>query len=367
MCIKHPGLRVLAARQVYNHAIATLWNQTFQDVARTYYKTYPESTLFTFKQGEHIVKFINGSEIVLVGLDDAERLEKILGGEYGIIYLNECSQIKYQAIPMIKTRLAQNISNFINKMLLDENPPSPKHWSYKMFIQHLEPKTDEELDKDDYVSMLLNPKDNLINLPDGYIKTLESLPDREKRRFLYGEFVKVEGAIYNKFDQDAMSILEKDLPPMEYYSVGVDNTGNNLGAVLVGWSGANVYVLESYAAYRMSMTEFNSTIVKMWGDKGYIAYPDPAAGPLNDLISFCGKAENAVEPGLNYIRELMENNRFKIVVDKCQGLIDEMESYRYDDNGRIIKVEDHLCDSLRYSIYSHAVYGGSLLQPITLY
>ena len=76
----------------------------------------------------------------------------------------------------------------------------------KMFIQHLEPKTDEELDKDDYVSMLLNPKDNLINLPDGYIKTLESLPDREKRRFLYGEFVKVEGAIYNKFDQDAMSI-----------------------------------------------------------------------------------------------------------------------------------------------------------------
>lgn len=365
MCIKHPGLRVLVARQVYSHAIATLWNQTFVDVAKTYYALYPDKTLFTFKQGEHIVRFVNGSEIVLAGLDDAERLEKILGGEYGIIYLNECSMIKYQAVTMCKTRLAQNIQGFRNKFLFDENPPSPKHWSYKMFIQHIEPKTDEPLDKQEYVSMLINPKDNLVNLPEDYIKTLESLPDRERRRFLFGEFVKVEGAVYNKFDIDKMGITS--LPPMEYYSVGIDNTGNNMAAVLIGWAGGNVYVLESYAAFRMSMTEFNTTIVNMWGKYGYIAYPDPAAGQLNDLISFCGKADNAVEPGLNYIRELMENSRFFIVVDKCQGLIDEMESYRYDDNGRILKVDDHLCDAMRYGVYSHAIYGGSLLQPITLY
>ena len=37
----------------------------------------------------------NKSEIWIGGLDDQERVEKILGKEYVTIFLNECSQIPY--------------------------------------------------------------------------------------------------------------------------------------------------------------------------------------------------------------------------------------------------------------------------------
>jgi len=77
-------------------------------------------------------------------------------------------------------------------------------------------------------------------------------------------------------------------------------------------------------------------------------------------------ADNAVAPGINYIRELMEFGKFFVVIRDgspvCPQLLVEIDSYRYDDKGRIIKVADHLLDALRYGIYSHAVYGGSLIQ-----
>ena len=49
----------------------------------------------------------NGSEIWIGGLDDQERVEKILGKEYATIFLNECSQIPYSSVLVALTRLAQ--------------------------------------------------------------------------------------------------------------------------------------------------------------------------------------------------------------------------------------------------------------------
>jgi hypothetical protein len=47
------------------------------------------------------------SQIWVGGLDDKERVEKILGQEYATIFLNECSQIPYESVLVARTRLAQ--------------------------------------------------------------------------------------------------------------------------------------------------------------------------------------------------------------------------------------------------------------------
>jgi hypothetical protein len=39
-----------------------------------------------------------------------------------------------------------------------------------------------------YAKLQMNPVDNLDNLPDDYIEMLESLPDQDKERFLYGRY-----------------------------------------------------------------------------------------------------------------------------------------------------------------------------------
>jgi len=347
-----------------NHIKASIWDQTLTDVL----KEFPKST-YKLNHGDLVVRFFNGSEIYLTGFDDKERIEKNLGREFCMIYFNECSTINYNAVLLSQSSLAQNIPGLKNKVLYDMNPPPPTHWTYKLFIEKLEPKTGEPLKHpDNYKYLLMNPMDNPY-LSEDFLETLDALPDRERRRYKFGEFVKPEGAIYDEFNIETHSIPISQLPQMEDFAVGIDNTGNNLAAILIGFAGSNVYILDEYTAYRQSMSEFNATIYYKWAQYSYIAYPDPAAGPLNDLITNASKTDNAVEPGINYIRELIEDKRLFVVLKsdgtvRCPDLIAEIDSYRYDDKGRIIKEDDHLCDSLRYCIYSHAKYGGSIIQRL---
>lgn len=138
------------------------------------------------------------SEIWLGGLDDKNRVEKILGNEYSTIYLNEASQISFHAYTTALTRLAEN-SGLHNKVFIDCNPPEKTHWLYQMFILHKQPGTEQDLINPElYGNIKMNPVDNPY-LPDDYItNVLESLPDRQKRRFLYGEWLdKREGALFN--------------------------------------------------------------------------------------------------------------------------------------------------------------------------
>ena len=57
----------------------------------------------------------------LGGLDDKERVEKILGTEFSTIYLNECTQIPLASVDMVRTRLAQK-TKLVNRMYYDLNP-----------------------------------------------------------------------------------------------------------------------------------------------------------------------------------------------------------------------------------------------------
>ncbi len=368
-CLKYEGLRAVVLRHTITHARASVWSETIAEVARSYIKLYPN--LFKINQTDLTVYFVNGSELIVGGLDDAERIEKILGREFAIIYFNESSQIAYEALNICKTRLAQVIEGYKNKFIFDCNPPPPTHWLYKTFVEKLDFKTGDSLpDADDYVMIKLNPVDN-PHLSKTYLSILDNLPERERRRFRDGEFVKIEGAIYSEFDINKHIIHKKDLPQMQYFTVGVDNTGTNFAAVLIGWSGENIYILDEKSAFRETMQNFDADIQHSWRQYNYVAYPDPAAAQLNDLIWNAAKADNAVEAGINYIREKINNNQFFLLINKegkinVPGILAEMNAYRYDDKGRILKENDHYMDAMRYGIYSHAKYGASIIKKVKI-
>ena len=158
-----------------------------------------------FKEVDHYLEIQHAdgqtSEVWVDGLDDKDRVEKILGREYATIYLNEVSQIPYSTVTTVLTRLAQNVPGCIPKLFMDENPPSKFHWSNKLFIQQIDPETGEPVDGEEYASMLINPEHNRENLPDGYIEnTLGKLPLHKRRRFLNGEFGDAEGTIFTEWD-----------------------------------------------------------------------------------------------------------------------------------------------------------------------
>ncbi len=193
--LKEPESKHATLRFRFNHAKQSLILGTIPKVFKLCMPDLGASSAYLNKQ-DWYYKLPNDSEVWVGGLDDKERTEKILGNEYSTMYFNECSQIPYSSVLTARTRLAEK-NNLINKFYYDENPPNRGHWTYKEFIEHINPIGGKPLDHADFVSMLLNPEGNKQNLDPLYLKILENLPEAERNRFLLGLFGDaVSGAVF---------------------------------------------------------------------------------------------------------------------------------------------------------------------------
>ena len=193
LAVQHPGSRHLIARFHFNHAKNSIWRDTLRKVVKL---CYPDSKM-TWRATDLYLELDNGSQIWVAGLDDHDRTEKILGMEFLTVFLNEASQISYDAYSLIKTRLAQKINKVTPLLFVDANPPSKKHWIYQIFIQHIEPEENTTLNTTRYGHLTMNPDQNLANISKHYMATLDSLPLRKRKRFRDGEFANDnEGALW---------------------------------------------------------------------------------------------------------------------------------------------------------------------------
>jgi len=347
-CLKCPGSRHLAARLRFSHAKTSIWHETLP-----FLLSLLPPGMYRENKSDYYIKFWNGSEIWVGGFDDSQRVEKLLGHEYSTIFFNEVSQIAYDTIVLGLTRLAQNVG-LENKAYFDCNPPSPMHWTHKLFIEGRDPQTGNPVpDKSMYASLLMNPMDNLQNLPEKYIERfLDILPDAARKRMRDGLFIKPEGMIYDEFDM-SMVIPWEALPSMEYFCVGVD-FGLNMAGVLLGFAGDNVYLLDDYGAFNMVSANFNSAIMdgREWKQYGnFFSYCDPAGGERINNIFNGVPANNSVDDGIDFIKTKMRNGQFW-VINSCLGFLSEVWDYKRDKQGRVIKEADHYMDALRYGAYS---------------
>lgn len=180
------------------HARSSVWKTTIPQVMRRCFPDVPYQRHDT----DMTATFPNGSQIIVGGLDDAERVERILGQEYSTNYYNEASQIPWSSVETSMSRLAEN-SGLALKAYFDCNPPSKLHWSHQLFKEKLKPGTREALaNPDDYVEMLVNPSDNRANLPAKYFDVLAGMSEAKRKRFERGEWSsEVNGALWTLEDR----------------------------------------------------------------------------------------------------------------------------------------------------------------------
>ena len=259
--LKAPGSRHAIFRFRYNHLKASIVLDTFPKIMRL---AFPGVTHKMHNQ-DGFAEVQGDSQIWFAGLDDKERTEKILGMEFATEYFNECSQIPMHSVDTALTRLAQKVQCNIEgrepkylkpRAYYDCNPPNKAHWTYKRFIQKIDPDTKLQLvDPADYASFLINPKDNLENLSSDYLKTLESLPARMRARYLEGRFADANpNALFPDEDIDRWRVIDGVIPDMVRIVVSVDPSGSDdadnadndeIGIMVVGLgTDGNAYVLE---------------------------------------------------------------------------------------------------------------------------
>lgn len=244
-----------------NAVEASVVNDTFPKVMR---ECFP-GVEFRLTSKPSIATMPNGAEIWFSGLDDKDRVEKVLGMEFVTIYLNEASQIPQSSRDVAVTRLAQQIDQQMEnrapaslkpRMYYDANPPSKAHWLYKLFIQKIDPETKLPLrTPEDYAHFKLNPADNAANVSAGYIDTLKSLSARLRKRFLDGEFADATpNQLFTDETIEKYRHMDGPLPDMVRVVVSVDPSGsgeidnadNDAIGITVGGLGTdgNAYLLE---------------------------------------------------------------------------------------------------------------------------
>ena len=169
-----------------NAARASIAQETLPKVMR---HCFPNITL-TEHRGDGTFTFENGARITIGGLDDAERVEKILGREYASVFLNEASQISYDSALVAFTRLAQVAPGLMQRAYVDLNPTSKTHWTNVLFGEKRDPVSLQPLSQPEfYGRAFLNPLDNKANLTPEFLASLAALPERKRKRFYEGVYV----------------------------------------------------------------------------------------------------------------------------------------------------------------------------------
>jgi phage terminase large subunit-like protein len=334
----------LVARLHHNAVRMTILLTTFADVMR---HRFPQIKAIV-NHSDQVARFPNGSEIIFSGLDNEQRVEKLLGLEFTSIYLNECSQIPWSVVPLVRSRLSQ-VSKYANgrpmpvRMFYDLNPSGTKHWTAEEFLRGKNPSGGPLLRPEWYLAEQVNPKDNPL-LPADYIAELESMDSRRRARFLLGEYVDdSSGSLWSFEEIDRNRVLEA--PRLDRFCISIDpslsgqETSDEAGIVAIGASHSEAYVVED-ASGRMAPNEWARKAVDLYWRLGAgnivaeanqggemvrltIASVDPRV-PVTLVRAVGDKASRAVPVAALYRRGLFHH------VGRLESLEDEMTTWNPD-------------------------------------
>ena len=189
--IRFPGTDHLVGRLRFNHAKQSICLQSMNRLAKldgVRYDRYLNRT-------EWIYAFPNGSRVWIGGFDDKERVDKILGNEFATIYFNEASQISYDTVETVTTRLNPP-RGVPGKRIFDLNPPSKSHWAYRVFHERRFPDG-QPVPEGDYRIVRINPMDN-PNVSEQYLGFLDTLSAAKRMRYRDGEYQEDGGTLWKR-------------------------------------------------------------------------------------------------------------------------------------------------------------------------
>lgn len=153
-------------------------------------------------RGEY--NYPNGSTIHLVGLEDVNR---VLSGEYDIIYIQQAEECDFDDVQTLTTRLSGKALPY-RQLLADCNPQGPTHW-----IKEQERKGWLTLvDSNHCENPLLydNKLEQWTPFGAEYIAQLDAMQGFLKQRMRHGLWVQAEGARFPQLDPAVHKFSLKD-------------------------------------------------------------------------------------------------------------------------------------------------------------
>lgn len=330
----------------------------------------------TYNAGAPTAK-VFGRVVHVLGASDV-RSEMVLRGlTVSLAYVDELTLISEP----FWTQLLGRLSPPGARIFATTNPDGPQHWAHKLIIKRV-----HELGYKRF-HFLLQDNDWLRRNNPQYISQL----DREytglwRRRFLDGEWVQAEGAVYAEWDEKRHLVKPDQIPkldrilgvaldygtthPTRAYAlaIGPDHRRVPPGATITKRTPRALYVVAEFApkvdlSPGRQSTEFRKwlqQIATQYGEPEWV-FVDPAAKHFRSQLHEDGlstfPAHNAKDGGIQTLNALLAVGGILISED-CTELIDHIPGYVWDPKAQKrgvdepIKENDDEVDAWRYVVYS---------------
>ena len=306
------------------------------------------------------------SRIVWFGLDKKAGQDyptKIGSTEFISGFFDETIEGDEGDFQMLTTRLRYRIKHLTeeeNKKIPRQlfgatNPDSPTHFLYSFFF-----KTNS-LDRE---VIMMTPYENPYCTPDRLKRMEETLTGLRKERLLLGRWVQAEGAIYDTFDFDK-NVFNDVIIDLSKYKEIIGGADSNFpiprAGVIIGiTANRELHIIKEFY-------ETNAKVEKLaeWFSQFAVSnnisitvYHDPSDPEAIDTINNykninCIKAINSVIPGISCVHKFITEANLK-VHKSCVNSIQYIGAYRWKKGKKDEpdKVNDHLPDAIRYSVFS---------------
>jgi len=338
--MRAPGSHHAIFRFRRNAIKGSTW-ATFKDVMAKCFPGVP------YKEGisELTITFPNGSQVVMCGLDDKDRVDKILGMEFSTVFFNECSQVPWGSVETALSRLAEK-SGLKLRAWFDCNPTTKLHWTYHLFIKKLKPGTREAVgDPTQYAEMRINPDDNRENIAEDYFEILDGMSAAKQKRFRDGEWAaSTDGALWTLEGLDLQRVALGRVPDLVRVVVAVDpsgthgdseNTNDDIGIIVAGLGvDARWYVLADYSC---------NLSPAGWGARAVAAYHEFQADRIVAEVNFGGAMVKHVIKSVDASVPFKEVRASRGKIARAEPISALYEEGKISHVGALPDLEDQLC------------------------
>ncbi len=224
----------------------------------------------------------------------------------------------------------------------------------------------------------LNTSRNFYLADEWWENYISSIPEDMRELRTIGKFTTLCGAVYKEF-RKAIHVIEPFRIPRAWRKLrGLDFGFNNPTACVWGArdGDGNYYIYDEHYRAQAVIAEHAKEIHKRewdynqpWYGPTYSDHDAQARGEYAINGIPCTPANKSIMPGIELIRSLMmvqpSGKPRLFIFNNCVHLIKEIQGYRWPEGSSgknprdtPIDKDDHLCDALRYLVYTDHNRGG---------
>ena len=318
----------------------------------------PPQLITNHNKQDRIIKFINGSELYYMNLDDSrEAVEKIKSLNLGFVAIDQLEEINEPIFLAFQGRLRRYNSS---RNFFATCNPAGHDWMWSKFVNA--PPSNE------YVCFTATTLENKY-LPEDYVKELLSYPDKWVKRYVYCSWEDFEGLVYSEFYESKHKIGFYQPNETEQIVFSLDYGIRNPTAILFAstdYDGITRVYDEYYEAGKL-VSEISAVMkAKMFYNKA-TKIADPSINKVERDGSnvqteflkngvYLADADNDVRQGINRVNEMFKSGKLLICAN-CVNTLSEIGNYKWKElkPGEVkneyeepIKRNDHAMDALRY-------------------